>query len=108
MYFELLSRAKLGYQWIDVYGHHYELDVRRVDLATLDIASHRRCVLAQASGLSFGAALAVIRGTYDIDWATRHGFMGPGDLQSYALTAAWRQLLGYIPPPPKRFPLFAL
>ena len=87
-------RVGRGYNWLTNHGPSFGLDVNLINPATLDIADIRQCVLGQASGATFGKAMAITNHSSDFEWAVSHGFMWTGFNDGNELNKAWRQLLG--------------
>lgn len=89
-----MARAYRGYQWLSIFGRDHDLDVSRLDPATLDINFYDRCALAQASGgQEFSNVLRRIRGCLDVQWAIDHGFLYGEYGDAHALDSAWMQLI---------------
>jgi hypothetical protein len=72
-----------GFDWIKEHGATYDIQLSRVDPATLSINSMDHCILAQAAGRSFEEILytlyldGVCEGTGGKGaWIRRHGFIG--------------------------------
>lgn len=87
------KRVRRGLAWIIRRGHKYDLDLSRVNLATLDLGDDGACLLAQAGGNYYQDVLDSIQeATLDDDgpgeWAERHGFVA--ELNEGELTAAWK------------------
>jgi len=76
-----------GFDWIKEHGATYDIQLSRVDPATLSINSMDRCILAQAAAQPFEKILYFLyvdgvhegNGRNTCDWIRRHGFVDFAD-----------------------------
>lgn len=67
-----------GFDWIKEHGATYDIQLDRVDPATLSINDPDLCILTQASGRPFDEILYAmyLDGVPGGQWAKEHGFCG--------------------------------
>lgn len=102
----IANRVQAGLDWIAEHGSEYGVNLDRVNLDTLDVASPQHCVLGQAvtwsgdarSGYSIVTNELLVTGLVEdvYQWALDHGFAPYARLNddAMALTAEWKRRLG--------------
>lgn len=96
---EATRRVARGLSWLKESGERHGFHVQDVNLALLDVGSHRLCVLAQASGSSYIDVWHQLK--FDDDWFAERGFnltakeaTRPDYASNYRLlTATWREAI---------------
>lgn len=79
-----------GFDWIKEHGATYDIQLSRVDPATLSINNMDYCILTQAAGRPFEEILYTLYldGVHDrygrskSDWVLTHGFLGFNDQEA--------------------------
>lgn len=94
--------VRQGFDWIQENGTKYDLQLSRIDVATFTVNSVDHCVLAQASGQSFGDIMFTMYrdGVHNNEpgWAMAHGFMPFGDEDTIAvINQHWLHFIAQTP-----------